>query len=515
MNFSFQPAFAQVPYVKLSYNVGCLLDIPTGVYEFGRHGESLLNGGVGPITGIVGYGNNFKSTFMQFMSLKVLARFSVFGSTMNTYDTEINIILSRLAALANKIEEFNGENPVDSGRWQITDKTLYFANEWYELWKEFIELKYKGLASCTYDTPFIDRDGTSLMRIAVPTISQVDSFTEFETQDAANMQADNELGDSGANTLFMRQGISKTRFLTDVPKLIAKANNPMFLTAHIGKEIPMDARAAPVKKLQFLKNGDKIKGATDKFTFLTTNCWQCQNSLPMINDTTKGPEYPRHSEDNMKFDTDLFLVTVVNLRCKTGPSGLIMQIIVSQQDGVQASLSEFHYIKTVDRYGIGGNVQNYYLELAPEIKLSRTAIRGKIDKEPALRRALEITSEMCQMKMLWHNLDEGLMCTPKELYDDLKAMGYDWNVLLDTRGWWTLDNDNQPKKFLSTMDLLRMRKKLYHPYWMELLPGMSERPPVQVLERSFRAPTVYGKTVGSVLAEIDEALGNTKKKPKK
>jgi hypothetical protein len=38
--------------------------------------------------------------------------------------------------------------------------------------------------------------------------------------------------------------------------------------------------------------------------------------------------------------------------------------------------------------------------------------------------------------------------------------------LLNTRGWWTLDNDKQEVPFLSTLDLLRMRKGLYHPYWL-------------------------------------------------
>lgn len=464
MSFSLQPEFTQIPFVKLSYNVGCLLDVPTGTYETGAHGESLLNGGLGSITGVVGIGNNFKSTIMHYMMLSAMARFP--ESTASTYDTEINMLQSRLEQLALMMKDFNGENVIDTGRWQITDKTLYYANEWYEIWKKFVKNKQDNLAKISRETPFIDRDGKSLIKIAIPTFTEIDSFSEFETEDVANMQANNELGDSGGNTIHMRQGLSKIRFLSDVPKMIAKSNNPMLLTAHVGKDIPMDARAAPVKKLQFLKNGDKLKGVTDKFMFLTTNCWQCQNATPLMNDTTKGPEYPRNSEDNMKGDTDLFIVTMVQLRSKTGPSGLVMQILVSQQEGVLPSLSEFHYIKTVDRFGLGGNMQNYYLELLPEVKLSRTAVRGKIDRDPMLRRALNITAEMCQMKMLWHDMEEGLMCTPKELYDDLKAQGYNWETLLSTRGWWTTNNDKHPIPFLSTLDLLKMRAKKYFPYWM-------------------------------------------------
>lgn len=464
MSFNLRPEFTQIPFVKISYNIGCLFDIPTGVYELGKHGESILNGGLGAITGVVGIGNNFKSTIMHFMMLSAMSRFN--DSTANTYDTEINMLQSRLSQLARAVKDFNGEDVIDTGRWQITDKTLYYANEWYEIWKKFIKEKRDNHAKISITTPFIDRDGTSLMKVSIPTFTEIDSFSEFETEDVAGMQAANELGDSGALTMHMKQGLSKLRFLTDVPKRIADGNNPLLMTAHIGKEIPMDARAPAVKKLHYLKNGDKLKGVTDKFTFLTTNCWQCQNAAPLINDTTKAAEYPRNTEDNQrKGDTDLFLVTLVQLRSKTGPTGLIMQIIVSQQEGVLPSLSEFHYLKTMDRYGFGGNRDNYFMELLPEVKLARTVVRGKLDKDAKLRRAMNITAEMCQMKMLWHNLPEGLLCTPKELYDDLIALGYDWNTLLNTRGWWTADNDKHAIPFLSTMDLLKMRRKEYVPYW--------------------------------------------------
>jgi hypothetical protein len=476
MTFDLRPAFTQISNVKISYNLGGLLDIPTGEYEFGQHGESILNGGLGPVTGVVGIGNNFKSTFMHFMMTTVMAHFP--ESTADTYDTEVNMNESRLASLARGIRDFNGEDIIENGRWRITDKSLHMGNEWFEIFKTFIKDKVAAGNKIMRDTPFIARDGVSLIRQAFPTFSQIDSFSEFETQDVADMGEKNELGESGGNTIHMRQGLAKVRFLSAAPSLVARGNNPMLLSAHIGKDIPMDAKAPPIKKLQFLKNGDKMKGVTDKFFFLTTNCWQCQTAVPLINDSTKSVEYPRHKDDNMVGDTDLNALTLVMLRSKTGRSGLIMQILVSQEEGVLPSLSEFHYIKTNNRFGFGGNIQNYYLELIPEVKLSRTAVRSKLDNDAKLRRAVNITSEMCQMSMLWHDLDETLICTPKELYDDLKAMGYNWDELLATRPWWTYDNDKQLVPFLTTMDLLRMRRRLYHPYWMPLLPGMAERPAI-------------------------------------
>ena len=60
-----------------------------------------------------------------------------------------------------------------------------------------------------------------------------------------------------------------------------------------------------------------------------------------------------------------------------------------------------------------------------------------------------------------------VLCTPDELYADIKALGYDWDRLLDTRGFWVFKE--QEKEYetreLSTLDLLNMRKGLYHPKW--------------------------------------------------
>lgn len=479
LNAGFNPA----PAVKIMINVGALLDITTGTYIEGRYGEHILNGGLAPLTGIVGIGNNFKSTVMHFQQLVAMARMA--QSTGSTYDTEVNIHEWHLKEMIRRVFTEMGES-VDDGdvldlaRWVITDKTVYTGTEWYEILKTFLENKRKNADKVQVDTPFWNRDRNGPMKMSLPTFTEIDSFTEFETDDVMAMQDKNELGESGGNTIHMRQGLAKLRMLMEAPRLHAGTYNYLLMTAHIGKESTMQSagggREVPIVKLKHLKNGDKIKGTTDKFTFITHNCWHCYNASPLINDGTKGPEYPRVDDPNVKLDTDLNTVMVRNLRSKSGISGMALTLIVSQTEGVLGSLTEFHHIKDQDRFGLEGSNVSYSLSLLPDVKLSRTTVRGKIDADAKLRRALNITSEMCQMSYLWHNLEEGLMCTPKELYEDLKKMGYDWDVLLATRGWWTYDNDKHPVPFLSTMDLLRMRKGWYHPYWMPLLPGMKERP---------------------------------------
>lgn len=472
MSVDFKPPFEMIAPVRVCYNVGSLFDIPVGSYEKGTRGERILNGGVPAITGVVGIANNFKSAVADFFAFGVYRIFRYNDNAYGMkYDTEVNTSEKRQRQLAITMSGLLGDiNPIDNGRWIISDKTQYMGNEWFEKYKDYVKFREKERKHLMVKTPFTDRDGQSYS-IMVPTPSTIDSFTEFETDDVATMRNDNELGDAGGNTAFMRQGLSKTTMISQLPTLVARGNTPMIMTAHIGKGIPMDPRAAPIKKLQYLKNGDQIKGSTDKFLFLTHVCWQCSNAAPLINDTTKAPEYPNGTSDSMKGDTDLNEVTLTLLRNKFGRSGLVMKIIVSQTEGVMPSLSEFNYIKTCIQpetklgFGLMGNVQNYSLILLPDVKLSRTTVRPKLYADAKLRRAMNITAELCQMVHLWDD-DDGVFCTPQQLYDDIKAMGYDWDTLLDTRGYWVpLEQEDKELPYLSTMDLLRMRKGLYTPYW--------------------------------------------------
>jgi hypothetical protein len=153
----------------------------------------------------------------------------------------------------------------------------------------------------------------------------------------------------------------------EAPRIHCSVNDYLLMTAHLGKETTMQSagggREVPIVKLKHLKNGDKIKGTTDKFTFVTHNCWHVFNASPLINQTTKAPEYPRNSEDDLLLDTDLNTVQIRNLRSKSGPSGMALMLIVSQQEGVLPSLTEFHHIKENERYGLEGSNVSYSLAL--------------------------------------------------------------------------------------------------------------------------------------------------------
>lgn len=465
------PNFERALPVKPAINIGALFDIPTGTYITGIHGESILNGGLAQITAVVGIGNNFKSTIAHYMNLSAMDKImAVTPTALATYDTEININEYELKRFyASRFPSFKGKDLIAEGIWNLTDKTRYYANEWYEIYKSFMKAK-KSNDKIQSITPFPDRDGVTLMKFPTPTFVEIDSFSEFETADIAKIQNDNELGDAGGNTIHMRKGLAQTRFLMELPALVGGGGGYVTLTAHVGKKIEMASGPMPVapeKKLQHLKNGDNIKGVTGKFFFLLHNCWHAKNAVPFMNQTTKSAEYPRDGEENLAGDADLNMVTLTQLRGKNGSTGYSMGLLVSQREGVLPSLSEFHYCKTNSRWGLGGNDRNYWLDMYPDVKLMRTTVRSKLDNDSLLARAMNITSEMLQIKQYWPGFPKDLMCTPLELYEDLKKLGYDINDLLQTRGWWTINNDQYKIPMLSTLDLLKMRKGEYTPYWMD------------------------------------------------
>ena len=327
---SLMPNFKPAPIIKPLINLGACLDIPSGKYMLGQYGESILNGGLGAMTGVAGIGNNFKSTFMHFMFIKAMARME--GSFGSTYDTEINIHEWHLASFMENTEELEGENLISAGRWVITDKTLYHGDEWFDEFKESVEAKRKNQAKYLRQTPFLDRDAKPMM-IIQPTFAEVDSLSEFVTQDVIKMQDENSLGESGGNMVSMRQGQQKNRFLMEAPVLMGGSTVYMLLTAHIGDEFNMDPRKPPPKKLQYLSGGIKLKGVPEKFTFVMNNCYHCYNARPLINQGTKAPEYPRDADDDMSGDTDLNSVFIRVLRSKAGPSGMPTELIVSQTEG--------------------------------------------------------------------------------------------------------------------------------------------------------------------------------------
>ena len=169
---------ATAPYIKISLNVGGTFDIPTGMYVRGKHGEHILNGGLGWITGFTGIGNNFKSTIMHDMNLSAMDKIVYAGheTHLQTYDTEINIHQPRLEKLSKKFDSFADGEIINNGTWQVTDKTMYSGNKWYDAYRDYLEQKIKDGKNHSIVTPLLDKQGNNIVTLT-PTFGEVDSVS--------------------------------------------------------------------------------------------------------------------------------------------------------------------------------------------------------------------------------------------------------------------------------------------------------------------------------------------------
>lgn len=469
-------SYAEVPNIKIAIPIGALMDIPTGGWEVGVRGEMLMNGGLGALTGIVGRPNRYKSLSMHYMSCTAMARIQEgltgtgIETTKNTYDTEMNISERRLQAFAERNWIYKGVDLFRDQIWTLTDKTVMPGEEWFEHYRAYIKMKQENKSKLMVDTPFRSRDRVTPMRSIIPTFGQVDSLSAFGTSDVQEISEKHELGDSGANMIYARQGLAKKRLMAEMPTSAVGAQHFTLFTAHITDNTNYNSSPyapTPAKQLEHMKATDKIKGVTPEFLFLVTNIWAAVHSSRLTNDGTKGPEYPRHPSDNEKFDVDLNEVTLQLWRSKNGPTGTNITLVVSQSEGVLPTLTEFHYLRSERKYwGMVGNNQNFAMALLPEVKLGRTTVRSKIDANPLLRRAINITAELSQLHQ-FVKAEEGFFPTAEQLYEKIGAMGYDWTQLLDTRGYWTFNQYTNPRMYLSTLDLVRMYHGEYHPFWLE------------------------------------------------
>lgn len=465
--------FKKAASIRPMWNIGALFDIQTGKYYKGKYGESILCAGLNHFTGVAGLPNMFKTVISLFQLGAVMNRVSL--AIMMAHDSENTLSPGRIHSVFRQFPELFGRDLVEEGRLLFTDATVYNGNEWWNVMREYATDR-RNDKSILITTPFVDETTGELIKIPSPTLSFLDSLSGLQTDAVAAMYDKGDVGSKDLNMVAMKGASAKSQLIDQVTGVTGGSGLHILMTAHVGQEYQLDMYKPNIKKLKFLKGDLKLKKVPENFSFLTANCWYCVSLMPML-DADKLPEFPRDEEDDLKGDTDLICINLVNLRGKSGPSGIPFEVVVSQSEGVKPELSEFVYCKGYEYYGISdkdGNKAkgkpNYRLDLYPQQNLTRKTTRRLLESDPRLSRAMNITAEMCMMRNLWHDLPEGLLCTPKELYEDIIAAGYDWDLLLDTRGFWLPLEEKGAYAdipFLSTMDLLNMRAGTYRPYWYD------------------------------------------------
>ena len=472
VTMSFAKTAIAAPRFVPKFNIGCLLDIPTGYPVKGIKGETITLGGLHHFTGGTGEANSAKTGLAVYQVLTTLERYK--PSSLTVLDTESTLPVERIIDQARRLAPSRVKSQVDANgvthytldEITVTNHSRYKGETFFADFKNYGKNRPK-LKGDYIETPFIDPETNEIIKILAPDLVFVDSFSQLNVSAMEAMQNATEAGDSKQNMLWMTGGRVKTQILTELPVISEQYGLYYYLTTQIGEKKDMDPYAPKRSTLSYLKNNLTIKGAPDAYRYNAHNLWFNFKMKPFQNPGTKAPEYPRAGENDDKGSQDLQEIVVINLRNKSGASGDLMSIMYSQSEGVLAHLSEFHFIKD-NKFGLVGNNTNYALALYPDVRLSRTTIRSKIDEDAKLRTAITLTADLLQIKTQWHGtLPHGFICDAETLYDDIAAKGYDWNVLLESRNYWTFDQYTNPIPYLSAMDLLYMREGSYHPYWLE------------------------------------------------
>lgn len=456
-----KPAPSLIP----RFNNDCLLDIVTGSPETGMRGETIINGGFHHIEGGTGEANSAKTGLQLYRVLTTLSRYK--GANAVIYDTETTLPRSRINAQA----AINAPNLINMSEGKVDNLELTTPSEvngdtLFHQFKDYGEERPK-LKADYIETPFKDKSTGEAIKILPPDILFIDSLTKFSTSSIEEIQDKNNIGESGQNMVWMKDGSVKMQMLSVIPNISVKNGLYFVMTAQIGENKNLDPYSAPRQTLSYLKGNLKLKRVPDEYRYNVHNLWYAFKMKPLLNSTTKAPEYPRDSDENTsKGDTDLQEIILMNLRGKSGASGKPLTIIYSQSEGIKSSLTEFHHCKE-EGWGVTNSKGNYTIDLYPECKVGRTTIRQALETDVKLKTAVKLMSDLLQVKDEWKQFPPGFVCDPKTLYDDIKAKGYDWDVLLQTRSYWTFDQYTNPVPFLSIMDLLYMREGSYHPYWLE------------------------------------------------
>lgn len=466
-----KPNLKPIDEHKTLINIGATLDIPTGYWIRGIHGENILMGGLGQLTGIAGPGNMYKSTILHYMLLSAMSKIWLYTPTScSTYDSETNIHTSRLKAFTKSFPQFKDRDIIEEGYWVISDSGTYFAEEFYSIIRSFMKDKKKNAKQLQAPLPFKTKDGKQATEI-LPTFTELDSLTAMQFSSGIEIIDKNEIGSSGGSHINMREGLAKHQMLHEIPSFSTSAKHFILSTAHVGNNNAMQTghvNTPPKKQLQFLSTDTRIKGVTGQYLYLQHNFWMVTNCVLLWNKDDKTPKYPKVPGEAIPGDIDLNLVTMQHIRGKAGPSGYKLDIVVSQSEGVLPTLTEFHFLKDYSSFGFDGNDRTYRLFIYPEETLTRTTVRQKIDNSKKLRRAMNITSELAQMYQFHRAYADERLMSPEDLATKLKTQGYDLNFIMEnTRGWWTYNNDYLGDYYLSTLDLLDMANGIYHPYWLE------------------------------------------------
>lgn len=436
----------------LKLPVGMPFDFIYGQYEETINGHMTLNGGIPNTTGITGSGNIFKTTLLAHFVSKILSR--IMGSQAYLYDTECSSDIQRLSHLYENATY----QPFEDDRYFYTDASKALGDEFFDSLRQYLDARIaKGEKDFMLTTPFLDKNGKQ-KQVIFPFMIGIDSLTEFSVDVVDEMMTDNAVGSSKTMRKAMVESKAKGDMISRLPRLGKGFGAYTIMTAHTGKIINLDNKPLS-KTMTHMAADEDFKGTARNFKTLTNLIIKSESSGP-LKDGDGGAKYPLDDRQSGKGETDLIRVAYKTIRTKMtqAGSGVVIDLIFSQSEGFLPEITALEFLKLQKGFGLGGNNTTYFLNLYPEVKMNRNTVRKLVMNDARLRRAFELTYEYALMARYWTPAKNELLVPMSDLYEGIKAQGYDWGTILDTKGGWGAEGPG-----LSALDILRMNKGLFKP----------------------------------------------------
>lgn len=491
-------ATSQSSDVNLLFNTTAIQDCMTARWVQGTRGDWIQLGGFSNNGGIAAPANCGKTELALLDLSRVLKRIPCaegqIYETEGTLDVErINEILARdpwdTDGIVRQIPTMQDlEDAAEEGREidqaiQFIDGQLLTFDKYNDIMHELAteRAKERKVKSKTKTLPFrysrVHGD-----KMLIPIFALVDSGSEAEIASAEGKLDKEGIDASGAKMTDMSAGVVKTRIFQRLGALAPKGDIFIISTASIDKKADMNAMPgmSPPKEMTHMKAGEAIKGVGTSYKKRTSVLWAMNKATTLFKgsgNANKFPKYPKNKDDNYLDNMDLQANVLTALRNKSGPSGWMLPIVRSQNDGIIESATFFETLRKVGKddkfadFGIHVPKQHHFaLDLLPDIHFRPTNLREIADSNPLFMRALEFTY---RLKMLFHvnpiKKFESLVCTPAELFKGLtEEKGYNMETLLRTRNWFTLiEEEHKFRPQLTEVDLVRLWKEDYVPHWMD------------------------------------------------
>lgn len=425
-------AYTESTQKRIRFNTGTFFDLTTGKYEQGVKGHWLLNGGYSTCTtALHGRGNYYKSTLMDSWIMGMLQLYPQMRCFI--FDTEFSKELGRLLKFTKgQIHGFR----------DVTDQVILKSSpelctieqiDSFLTW--LIDLRKKNKASFKITTPFVDMHGKPIIEY-LPTVVYTDSWSELSSESVIEFMRQKGFDDAKWRTMYMENGNKKTLMLSYMNQ-IAKQHGIIFAaTARTGDNSGIGAGPmGPAKELTHQAQKDKIKDAGAKFTTLTHTLMQVKNCRN-IQDTAKEAEYPHGNTGPM----DLQELKLNSSRNKSNASGLLLPLIVSQENGYLNDVTNFHFLKesckceAITRSGVGF----YSSSWLPDVRFSRKTLRENVIDNYQLARALELTARYQYIKSSWNtgSIPLDFSVTAEAIFDKLTSNGGAMKDILESTSVW-------------------------------------------------------------------------------